>query len=120
MVGLWYYPLKKEVSDRRVNDLEGTNTMKNTDVLGRLLKPGDVCGFASRRSSQTNLEVVIIRELKEDGIRADKVVKEWVNATAGWQVKLVKTHKILVPSHLIITGMTEKEAVDLMRIRSER
>lgn len=120
MVGLWYYPLKK-VSDRRVNDLEGTNTMKNTDVLGRLIKPGDVCGFASRRGSQTNLDVIIIRELKADGIKGDKLVKEWKHATAttlaGWQVRKVPTHRIVRPEHLIITDLTEKEAIDLMRIR---
>lgn len=98
--------------------------MRNTDVLGRLIKPGDVCGFASRRSSQTNLDVVIIREVKADAIRGDKLTKIWVHATgstlAGWRVKLVPTHKLQVSEHLIITGLTEQEAIDLLRIRSER
>lgn len=104
--------------------------MTNTDALGRLIKPGDVCGFASRRGSQTYLDIIIIREVRPEGpqgsggIKADKLVKEWKRATAttlaGWTVKLVPTHTILVSAHLIIIGLTEREAIERMRIRKER
>jgi hypothetical protein len=110
---VWYDPLKKE----------GTTTM-NTDALGRLIKVGDVCAFASRRGSQIYQDTVIIREVLPGGVKGDKLVKEWVHATAstlaGWQVKKVPTHLIVKPSHMIITDLTEQQAVDLMRIRSER
>lgn len=89
------------------------------DVLGRMIKVGDVCGFASRRSSQTNLEVVIIREIREDGLKGDKLTKAWARDT-GWTVKRVPTHLIVRSKHLIITGLAEKDAVELMKIRSER
>lgn len=106
---VWYDPLQKQ----------GDHAMKNTDVLGRLIKPGDVCGFASRRGSHTHNDVVIIREVKAEGIRGDKLTKVWTKET-GWSVKLVPTHRIQVSENLTITGLSEKEAVELMRIRSER
>lgn len=84
----------------------------HTDVLGRKIHPGDVCGFASRRGTHTNLEIVVVREVLHNGVRGHKIVKEY---NRGWQVKLVPTRMIVRPDHLVITGLSEKEAVELVR-----
>lgn len=90
----------------------------NTDALGRLIKKGDVCGFASRRSSQISLEPVIVREVLPGGIKGDKIVREYVTGpNGGWTAKLVPTHLIRRPEHLIITGVSEAEAMSLMKVR---
>lgn len=91
----------------------------NADALGRLIKVGDVCGYAHRRRSSIFLEPIIIRSVEPGGVRGDKLVKEW-SREGGWQVKKTPTKLIVRPSHMIITGITEQEAVELMQIRSER
>lgn len=91
----------------------------NSDALGRLIKVGDVCGFASRRRSSIFLEPVIIREVLADGVKGDKIVNEY-EFKKGWTTKRVPIKLSRVPSHLIITGITEKEAMELMSIRKER
>ena len=83
----------------------------SVDATGRLIRIGDVCGFASRRGSSISLEPVIIREIRPGGVKGDKV------CVTG---RLVPTHLIRRPEHMIITGMTEEEAVSLMKIPKGR
>lgn len=91
----------------------------SVDATGRIIRIGDVCGFASRRGSSISLEPVIIRKVLPGGIKGDKIVSEHVNGT-GWTTRLVPTHLIRRSEHMIITGMTEEEAVSLMKIPKGR
>jgi len=85
-----------------------------TDAIGRIIKAGDVCGFASRRGSSLELEPLIVREVTPKGVKGDKIVRE------SGEIFLSLTHWIKRTDHLIVVGITEQEVLSLMQVRKSK
>lgn len=84
------------------------------DATGRLIRIGDVCGYANRRGKESRQDIVIIKEISP--LRGNKIVfDEDRNENI-----LVATKPIKVSTYLIITDLTEKEVLSLMRVKSNR
>ena len=84
------------------------------DATGRLIKIGDVCGYAHRRGSEIYQDIVIIKEVSP--LRGNKIV---FDEDRGENI-LVATKPIKVSTSLIITDLTEKEVLSLMQVKSNR
>lgn len=106
-LSLWYYPPKKVT--RPLNRGE----YMAADALGRLIRKGDVCGFASRRGAQVSLQFVVVREIGSEGVKGDKLTA--VKTEKGWSVKR-KVTRLIQPGHLVILDLDEKQASELIRL----
>lgn len=87
----------------------------SADALGRLIRKGDVCGFASRRGAQVSLQFVVVREISAAGIKGDKLTA--TRTEKGWSTKRKPT-RYIQPEHLIIIDVDEKEAAELIRLKA--
>lgn len=103
---LWYHPKQKAE--------EGIMAQDRT---GRIIRRGDVCGFASRRGSTTTLDLVIVREIRAEGVVVEKFMREETDGVVV--VRLARTKMIRRTDHLVITDLDEKGALQLMRLRRE-
>lgn len=93
-----------------------TGTM---DILGRAIRAGDVCGLVGRRRATVSLEIIVVRSVQAGIVKGDKIIRELVEDQKGkkWVIRLKPTRPIQHTQHLIIIGLTEQEAIELMHIK---